>query len=63
MMPAGSRMERDDFERALANAVEGILTTDQGADDRTNDALTAIATLGATPERIAEARAAYAAMR
>ena len=55
MMPAGTRMDRNDFERALADASSGVLTTDQGADNRTTDALTEIATLGATPEREAEA--------
>ena len=63
MMPSGFRMEREDFERALANALDGLLVTDQGADDRTNDALTAIATRGTTPERVAEARAAFSALR
>lgn len=61
MMPSGSRMGREDFDQALANAVAGLIVTDQGADDRTNDALTAIALLGNSPSREAEARAAFAA--
>ena len=62
MMPTGSRMDRDDFERALANAADGLIVTDQGADDRLLEALDAIAADAPNPrpELIKAARDAFA---
>lgn len=61
MRAQGLRMSREEFEQALANAVGGLMVADQGADERTNEALTAIFTYGRTAEREAEARAAFSA--
>lgn len=55
-------MTPDEFAEALRLATAGEVRTDTGADDRTNDAVTAIAILGATSDRVAEARAAFVAM-
>lgn len=52
-----------EFSEALAGARRGLITSDLGADDRLYEALVTIAIHGATPEREAEARAAFAAMR
>jgi len=55
-------MDRDDFERALANAADGLIVTDQGADDRLLEALDAIAADAPNPrpELIKAARDAFA---
>lgn len=51
------------FAEALDGAKKGVVVTDYGADERLDGALYDIAAHGATPEREAEARAAFDALR
>lgn len=60
MRTSNAPMTRAEFEQALTDAARGLMVSDRGADERLNVALTEIFTSGLTPEREAEARAAFA---